>query len=124
VQAIQIFNTLLLTPQGDTVILPNGATSNGVIVNKAHPQRALTEIQLELDSTTDLDALRQQALPVLAQDAQVLAEPAPQVVLTSLKPGATMTVAFRVYTAPGQEDATRNHLMEKLQQLFAAKKTA
>ena len=123
VQAIQIFNTLLLTPQGDTVILPNGATSNGVIVNKAHPQRAQAEIQLELASTTDLNALRQQALPLLAADEQVLPEPAPQVVLISLKPGATMMVAFRVYTAPGQEDATRNRLLEKLQQLFAAQET-
>jgi small conductance mechanosensitive channel len=119
VQAIQIFNTLLLTPQGDTVILPNGATSNGVIVNKAHPQRALVEIQLELDSTTNLDTLRQQALPLLQHDEQVLPEPEPQVALVSLKPGATMLVAFRTYTAPGQEDATRNRLMEKLQQLFA-----
>lgn len=119
VQAIQIFNTLLLTPQGDTVILPNGSTSNGVIVNKAHPQRAQVEIQLELDSTTDLTALRQQAVPLLAQDEQVLPEPTPQVVLVSLKPGATMTVAFRAYTLPGQEDAVRNRLIEKLQQLFA-----
>ena len=69
VQAIQIFNTLLLTPQGDTIILPNGATSNGVITNKAHPQRAQVEIQLELDSATDLDALRQQACPCLARRA-------------------------------------------------------
>ena len=119
VQAIQIFNTLLLTPQGDTVILPNGSTSNGVIVNKAHPQRAQVEIQLELPSTTDLDALRQQALPLLQQDEQALPEPTPQVVLVSLKPGATMMVAFRAYTLPGQEDAMRNRLMEQLQQLFA-----
>jgi small conductance mechanosensitive channel len=119
VQAIQIFNTLLLTPQGDTVILPNGSTSNGVIVNKAHPQRALVEVQLELASTTDLDALRQQALPLLAHDEQVLPEPAPQVALVSLKPGATMMVAFRAYTLPGQEDALRTRLLEELQQLFA-----
>lgn len=119
VQAIQIFNTLLLTPQGDTVILPNGATSNGVIVNKAHPQRALVEIQLELASTTNLDALRQQALPLLRQDEQVLATPAPQLSVVSLKPDATMLVAFRAYTAPGQEDALHNRLLEKLQQLFA-----
>lgn len=123
VQAIQIFNTLLLTPQGDTVILPNGSTSNGVIVNKAHPQRALVEIQLELDSTTNLDALRQQALPLLAHDEQVLPEPAPQVALASLKPGATMQVAFRTYTLPGHEDALRNRLLEELQRLFAAQKT-
>lgn len=119
VQAIQIFNTLLLTPQGDTIILPNGATSNGVIANKAHPQRALVEIQLELPSTTDLDALRQQAVPILQHDAQALATPSCQLVIVALKPGDTMTVAFRAYTLPGQEDDMRSRLMDQLQQLFA-----
>ncbi|MFD1871760.1 mechanosensitive ion channel family protein [Hymenobacter bucti] len=124
VQAIQIFNTILLTPQGDTVILPNGATSNGVIINKAHPKRALVEIQLELDSSTDFEALRQQAIPLLRHDDEVPDAPAPQVVLVALKPGATMTVAFRVYAQPSQEDALRNHLLEKLQQWFATKPLA
>ncbi|MGI4736768.1 MAG: mechanosensitive ion channel family protein [Janthinobacterium lividum] len=119
VKAIQIFNTLLLTPQGDIVILPNGSTSNGVIVNKAHPQRALVEVQLELASTTDLDALRTEALPLLQRTEQVLETPAPHLNLVSLKPGATMLVAFRAYTEPGQEDSVRNQLMEQLQRLFA-----
>ena len=120
VQAIQIFNTILLTSQGDTVILPNGATSNGVIINKAHPQRALVEIQLELPADTDLAALRQRALPLLTQEEQTLDAPAPQVNIVALKPGSSLTVAFRAYTQPGQEDAERNRLMDKLQQFFAA----
>ncbi len=124
VQAIQIFNTILLTSQGDTVILPNGATSNGVIVNKAHPQEAAVEVQLELDSSTDLDALRQRALPLLQSTSQVLPTPLPQVSIVSLKPGATMQVAFRVHTAPGQEDAVRNELLDELQQLFATPQEA
>ena len=119
VQAIQIFNTILLTSQGDTVILPNGSTSNAVIVNKAHPQRAMIEIQMELDSTTDINALRQHALPLLQQEKQTLDAPAPQIAIVSLKPGASMTVAFRAYTQPGQEDAERNRLMDKLQHFFA-----
>lgn len=114
VQAIQIFNTLLLTSQGDTVILPNGATSNGVIVNKAHPQRAQVEVQLELDSTTDLAQLRHDALPLLQHLTSVLDSPAPHLSIVSLKPGATMTVAFQVYTPPGQEDAVRQQLIEQL----------
>jgi small conductance mechanosensitive channel len=119
VQAIQMFSTLLLTPQGDTVILPNGTTSNGVIVNKAHPQRAQVEVQLELDSSTDLDALRQQAIPLMQRNEQVLPTPTPHLDIVSLKPGATMMVALRAYTAPGQEDALRNQLMQELQQFFA-----
>ncbi|WP_240734591.1 mechanosensitive ion channel family protein [Hymenobacter sp. UV11] len=119
VVAIQIFNTILLSSQGDTVILPNGATSNGVIVNKAHPMQAAVEVQLELDSTTDLDALRQRAVPLMQRTSRVLPTPLPQVSIVSLKPGATMTAAFRVHTTPGQEDAVRNELLEELQQLFA-----
>jgi len=86
VQAIQIFNTILLTSQGDTVILPNGATSNGVIVNKAHPQEAAVEVQLELDSSTDLDALRQRALPLLQSTSQVLPTPCRRSVLCRSSP--------------------------------------
>jgi small conductance mechanosensitive channel len=119
VQAIQMFSTLLLTPQGDIVILPNGTTSNGVIVNKAHPQRAQVEVQLELDSSTDLDALRQQAIPLMQRNQQVLPTPTPHLDIVSLKPGATMMVAFRAYTAPGQEDVLRNQLMQELQHFFA-----
>jgi small conductance mechanosensitive channel len=119
VQAIQIFNTILLTSQGDTVILPNGATSNGVIINKAHPQRALVEVQLELDSTTDLDALRQQVKPLLQAIDGVLPTPPPQLNIVALKPGATMTVAFQAHTTPGKEDALRQELMQALQQFFA-----
>ena len=119
VQAIQIFNTILLTSQGDTVILPNGATSNGVIVNKALPQRALVEVQLELDSSTDLDALRQQVKPRLQAIDGVLPTPPPQLNIVALKPGATMTVAIQAHTTPGKEDALHEALMQELQQFFA-----
>lgn len=119
VQAIQIFNTILLTSQGDTVILPNGATSNGVIVNKAHPMRALVEIQLELPADTDLNTLRRRALPLLAQEDETLDRPGPHLDIVALKPGGSLTVAFRAYTQPGQENDERNLLMEKLQRFFA-----
>ena len=119
VQAILIFNTILLSSQGDTVILPNGATSNGVIVNKAHPMQAAVEVQIELPSTTHLATLRQQVLPAMQQLPQVLATPAPQFNIVSVKPGASMVVAFRVYTVPGQEDGVRNELLEVLQQQLA-----
>ena len=119
VQAIQIFNTILLTSLGDTVILPNGATSNGVLVNKAHPQRALVEMPLDLPATTDLDALRQQALPLLQALPNVLPTPQPQVSITTLTPGASMTLTFQAHTTPGKEDAVRKAMLETLQQFFA-----
>ncbi|TPG72283.1 mechanosensitive ion channel family protein [Hymenobacter nivis] len=123
VQAIQIFNTLLLTPHGDTVILPNGSTSNGVIVNKSSGKHALVEIQVDVDASTDVAALRARALPVLRADPQVLAAPAPAVDVVAIKAGTT-TLAFRAHTLPGQDGEASSRLLEKLQPVIFPPKPA
>jgi small conductance mechanosensitive channel len=118
VREIQIFNTILVTPQGDTIILPNGATSNNVIVNKTAQNKALVEIMADVDNATDLDALRGWALPLMRADEQVLATPAPQVAVTALKPGG-MALAFRAYTAAGHNGPAQARLIEQLQRGLA-----
>ena len=114
VREIQIFNTILVTPQGDTIILPNGATSNNVIVNKTAQNKALVEIMADFDGATDLDALRAWAIPLMQGDEQVLPSPGPQVVVTALKPGG-MAVAFRAYTLAGHNAPAQARLIELLQ---------
>lgn len=118
VHEIQIFNTILITPQGNTVILPNGATSNNVIVNRTTQNKSLVDIAAELESSTDLGALRAWALPLLAADADVLAVPAPQVVVTALRPGS-LVLSFRAFTLAGREVSATARLTEALQLAFA-----
>ncbi|TGE16449.1 mechanosensitive ion channel family protein [Hymenobacter elongatus] len=118
VREIQIFNTILVTPQGDTIILPNGATSNNVIVNKTAQNRALVDIPAEIDGANDLAAVRAWAVPLMLADAQVLPDPAPEVVVTALKPGG-MSVAFRAYTRAGQSIPAYGRLIEQLQRALA-----
>lgn len=118
VREIQIFNTILIMGQGDTVILPNGATSNNVIVNKTAQNRALVEILVEVDNSTNLEVLRTWAVPLMQADAQVLQTPAPQVVVTALRPGG-MAVAFRAYTLAGQNGPAHGRLIEQLQRALA-----
>ncbi|MBH8557611.1 mechanosensitive ion channel family protein [Hymenobacter negativus] len=118
VKEIQIFNTILVTPQGDTIILPNGATSNNVIINKTAQNKALVEIVADLDNATDLAALRAWAIPLLQADEDVLPAPAPQVAVTALKPGG-MTVAFRAYTPAGRNGSAQARLIEQLQRALA-----
>lgn len=118
VRDIQIFNTILVTPQGDTIILPNGATSNNVIVNKTAQNKALVEVLADVDNATDLNALRDWAIPLLQADPQVLATPVPQVVVTALKPGGC-TVAFRAFTLAGHNSPAQGRLIEQLQRALA-----
>ncbi|MXV51163.1 mechanosensitive ion channel [Pedobacter sp. HMF7647] len=117
VKEIQIFNTILLTPKGETVILPNGLVSNGIIVNNTLEGRSLVEVQAELAGDTDIENLRSLALPVIATDPLVLPDTA-SVNLLALKPGA-VSVAFRAYTLPGDNIAYYGKLIEQIKTLLA-----
>jgi small conductance mechanosensitive channel len=99
VKEIQIFNTVLNTPKGETIILPNGAVSNGTITNYTHLGRTLVEIPVDLAGKTNIDDLRKLILPAIIQDVRILPDPQPSIGILSLKPG-TVTVAFRAFTLP------------------------
>ena len=99
VKEIQIFNTVLNTPKGETIILPNGSVSNGVIINFTLQGKALVEITAELAVKTDLEYLRKQILPVIQQDERILEDPPASIGILALKPGSVVT-AFRAFTLP------------------------
>ena len=99
VTEIQIFNTILNTPNGETVILPNGSVSNGIIVNYTLLGKALVEIPVELAGNSDIENLRKLILPVIEQDERILKDPQPGVGIMALKPG-TLVLAFRAFTLP------------------------
>ncbi len=117
VKAIHIFDTILSTPQGDTVILPNGALSNNILINKTIENRALVEILLDVDGQTNLDELRALVLPLLTGHAQVLPDPAPSLGIVALVPGG-MTLACRAYTLPGDNAAVHGALIEQIQRVL------
>jgi len=99
VKEIQIFSTILNSPKGETIILPNGAVSNGTIVNFTHLGRALVEIPVDLAGGTDLEELRRIMLPAISKDERILKDPPPSIGIIALKPG-TVTTAFRAFTQP------------------------
>src|SRR5574343_1101363 len=54
VKEIQIFNTLVLTADHKTVILPNGALSNGTIVNYTRHGNIRVDIPVSVSSENDI----------------------------------------------------------------------
>lgn len=111
VKEIQIFNTVLLTGKGETIIFPNGALSNGTIVNVTHEGKSLVEVLVELDINTDLEILRQTLIPTIQSNELVFEKPAPSISLTAVKP-ASMTVAFRAYTIPAENAPLSGNMLE------------
>ena len=114
VKSIQIFNTILSTPQGDTIILPNGALSNNILVNKTTENKVLVEMRVDVEGQTNLDELRTLTVPLMMANSHVLQDPAPSVGIVALVPGG-MTVAFRAYTLPNDNAAVYGTLIEQIQ---------
>jgi small conductance mechanosensitive channel len=84
---IQIFNTILLTPDNKTIILANGAVSNNTIVNYSRHGNIRVDISLEIAPQSDMDKVRQIAVNACLSHPLVLADPAPVVNVSKLHEG-------------------------------------
>ena len=113
VREIQIFNTILNTPKGETIILPNGAVSNATLVNFTHLGRALIEIPADLAGKTNLEDLRKLILPVIAQDERIFTDPQPSIGIVALTPGI-VKVAFRAFTLPQNQPSVTGRMIETI----------
>jgi small conductance mechanosensitive channel len=97
VQEIQIFNTILLTPDNKTVILANGAVSNNTIINYTRHGNLRVDITMAIAPDADIVKARTVAMDVLSTYDNVLAEPLPSVNVNKVGDGM-VTLAIRPYT--------------------------
>ncbi len=96
VDQIQIFNTILKTPDNKTVILPNAAVSNGNITNySAEPLRRV-DMTFGIGYDDDLLKAKQILQNMVEQDERILKNPAPAVVVSELA-DSSVNFAVRVW---------------------------
>ena len=97
VQEIQIFNTILLTPDNKTVILANGAVSNGTIVNYNRHGNLRVDLVMAIAPDMDIDNARKVIMDTLLANPKVEKDPAPSVGVLKVGDGA-ITLAIRPYS--------------------------
>ncbi len=84
VRKIEIFNTILETDDGRTIIIPNGQLSNGSIVNfSADPNRRV-DVHFVVEAGEDAERVKELVRTVLSQQAHILPQPAPSVGISKL----------------------------------------
>lgn len=71
VKEIQIFNTILQTEEGKTVILPNGAVSNNTIINHTTSGVLTFTIPLELNNAVDFSKAQERLMGLLRANKRV-----------------------------------------------------
>lgn len=84
VKEIQIFNTILLTGDGKSVILPNGRVSNGSIVNYSKTGLRRIDLVIKISYKDDHEKIKQLIKSILNSYPEVHTNPAPVVEILEL----------------------------------------
>ena len=114
VESIQIFNTILVTPDKHTIIIPNGPLSNGVITNFSAQGMLGFDIQVEIDGRHDFEQVKAIALQVLQSDTRIAN---PETGIAKLAAG--MVVSMKGQTLPDDNIPVTGLLNEKIKVAFA-----
>ncbi|MFT4154344.1 mechanosensitive ion channel family protein [Parafilimonas sp.] len=118
VHEIQIFNTILLTPDNKTTIIANAMVSNGIITNYSKHGSIRVDLSTNVAADNDMNKVRAVALEVMNNDEKILKDPAPGVFVSklggyfnelSIRPYATVENYWDVYFGT----------LEKIQKAFA-----
>ena len=96
VQSIQIFHTILLTPDGQQVYVPNGQMSSGSITNYTHTPTRRAEWEVSIEYGEDVARARTVIMEVLSADSRILSEPAREVWVKDLG-GSSVDLVVRVW---------------------------
>lgn len=84
VNEIQIFNTILKTPDNRTIIVPNGPVANGSIVNFSAESTRRVDMVFGVSYDDDIDAAKQTLRGLIEADSRVKTDPEPAILLSEL----------------------------------------
>ncbi|TVR35597.1 MAG: mechanosensitive ion channel family protein [Balneolaceae bacterium] len=84
VKEIQIFVTILTTPDNKTVIIPNGPLATGSMTNFSREPRRRVDWTFGIGYGDDLDKAYEVLKSLLSQDERILSEPEPFMALKEL----------------------------------------
>jgi small conductance mechanosensitive channel len=95
VKHIQIFNTIIITPDNKTVILPNGPIMNGTIVNLSEEGNLLVDLRITLPFHADFEKTKQILLNVMLGNPHLIQAITPTVTILEINGLGDLILAVR-----------------------------
>ena len=100
VSEIQIFNTILKTPDNKTIIIPNGGLSTSSMTNySTEPQRRV-DFTFGIGYNDDIDKAKKVIEGLIAADSRILKDPAPFIAVSALA-DSSVNFVVRVWAESG-----------------------
>lgn len=117
VKEIQIFNTILKTPDNKTIIIPNGGLSTSSMTNfSTEPQRRV-DFVFGIGYDDDIDKARVIIDGLIASDERILKDPAPFVAVSELA-DSSVNFVVRVWANAGDYWGIYFDMTEKVKKAF------
>lgn len=96
VQEIQIFHTVLVTPDNKVIYAPNGVMSNALCTNYSHKEERRVDFTFSFEYGEDFEKVRAVLLKVIAADNRILTTPEPFIELGAMA-DSSVNVTVRVW---------------------------
>lgn len=119
VNSIQIFNTILKTPDNKTIIIPNGKLSTESLVNYSTESTRRVDTVFGIGYGDDIDKARKILMEIFEADERIFKDPAPFVQVTELA-DSSVNLATRVWCNSGDYWGIKMETMEKVYNQFNA----
>ena len=93
---IQIFHTVLTTPDNRIVFAPNGAMSGAVVTNYSRKDTRRVDFSFGVEYGTDFELAKSTIMEVINKDSRILKDPAPFIELGALA-DSSVNITVRVW---------------------------
>ena len=93
---IQIFHTVLTTPDNRVVFAPNGAMSGAVVTNYSRKDTRRVDFSFGVEYGTDFELAKSTIMEVISKDSRILNDPAPFIELGALA-DSSVNITVRVW---------------------------
>lgn len=117
VTEIQIFNTILTTPDNVRIIVPNGAMSNGIMTNYSAETTRRLDFVFGIGYGDDIAKAREVITSILTADDRIFEDPAPLVVVGNLG-DSSVDLTVRVWVNAADYWPAKFDLTEKMKIAF------
>lgn len=119
VDEIQIFNTILRTPDNKMIVIPNGGLSTGSLINfSEHPTRRV-DWTFGIAYGDSYQKARKVLLDLISQDSRIMDEPAPFIALSELA-DSSVNLAVRAWVNAPDYWGVYFDMNQKVYSAFAA----
>lgn len=121
VKEIQIFNTLMTTPDNKIIIIPNGGLSTGITKNYSQASTRRVDWEFGIAYGDNYDQAKAVLIRLLEADKRILKEPEYFVALTSLGE-SSVNIVVRAWVNSADYWGVFFDMNEKVYKTFAAEK--